>query len=105
MLGVAVVAAVASCVHGYDLVRMHGEFGWTALKVPLTVDGLTYVSSMWCSTPHGGRRPFPCWRGGSSAATGLPSAGNGSPAVGEATLLTAWTTYDSAPRMSGHGEP
>jgi hypothetical protein len=39
------------------------------------------------------------------AATGLPSAGNGAPAVGEATLLTAWTTYDSAPRMSGHGEP
>jgi hypothetical protein len=35
-----------SCEHGYDLVRMHGEFGWTALMVPLMVDGLTYVSSM-----------------------------------------------------------
>src|ERR1700691_629348 len=46
VIGVAVVAAVASYAHAYDLVRMHGEAGWTARLVPLTVDGLTYASSM-----------------------------------------------------------
>lgn len=46
VLGVAAVAAVASYEHAYDLVRMHGESGWTARLVPLTVDGLVYASSM-----------------------------------------------------------
>jgi hypothetical protein len=46
VLGVAAVAAVASYEHAYDLVRMHGESGWTARMVPLTVEGLIYVSSM-----------------------------------------------------------
>lgn len=40
------VAAVASYEHAYDLVRAHGESGWTARMVPLTVDGLIYASSM-----------------------------------------------------------
>lgn len=43
---VLAVAAVASYEHAYDLVRMHGESGWTARMVPLTVDGLIYASSM-----------------------------------------------------------
>jgi hypothetical protein len=43
---VAAVAAVASYEDAYDLVRMHGESGWTARLVPLTVDGLVYASSM-----------------------------------------------------------
>jgi Protein of unknown function (DUF2637) len=46
VLGVAVVAAVASYVHAYDLVRAHRETAWTARTVPLTVDGLIYASSM-----------------------------------------------------------
>ena len=46
VLGVAVVAAVASYEHAYDLVRAHGESGWTGRMVPLTVDGLIYASSM-----------------------------------------------------------
>jgi hypothetical protein len=46
VLGVAAVAAVASYQHAYDLVRAHGESGWTAHMVPLTVDGLIYASSM-----------------------------------------------------------
>src|SRR6202046_2799820 len=46
VLGVAVVAAVASYEHAYALVRAHGEAGWTARLVPLTVDGLIYASSM-----------------------------------------------------------
>src|SRR6185312_5842525 len=46
VLGVAAVAAEASCVHAYDLVRAYGEAGWTARLVPLTADGLIYASSM-----------------------------------------------------------
>jgi cytochrome b561 len=46
VLGVAVVPAVASYEHAYDLVRAHGEAGWTARLIPLTVDGLIYASSM-----------------------------------------------------------
>jgi hypothetical protein len=40
------VAAVVSYEHAYDLVRAHGETGWTARLIPLTVDGLIYASSM-----------------------------------------------------------
>jgi hypothetical protein len=46
VLGVAGVAAVASYEHDCDLVLAHGEAGWTARTVPLTVDGLIYASSM-----------------------------------------------------------
>jgi Protein of unknown function (DUF2637) len=46
VVGVAAVAAVASYEHAYALVRAHGEVGWTARLVPLTVDGLIYASSM-----------------------------------------------------------
>jgi Protein of unknown function (DUF2637) len=46
VVGVAAVAAVASCEHAYALVRAHGEAGWTGRLVPLTVDGLIYASSM-----------------------------------------------------------
>jgi hypothetical protein len=46
VLGVAAVAAVASYEHAYELIHAHGETGWTARLVPLTVDGLIYASSM-----------------------------------------------------------
>ena len=46
VLGVAVVAAVVSYRHGYEVVRTHGESASTARLVPLTVDGLIYASSM-----------------------------------------------------------
>jgi len=46
VIGVAAVAAMASYEHAYDLVRAHGEAGWSARLVPLTVDGLIYASSM-----------------------------------------------------------
>jgi hypothetical protein len=46
VIGVAAVAAVASYEHAYAVVRGHGETGWTARLVPLTVDGLIYASSM-----------------------------------------------------------
>ena len=37
---------VTSYEHAYELVRVHGETGWRARPVPLTVDGLIYASSM-----------------------------------------------------------
>jgi hypothetical protein len=43
---VAVVAAVVSYEHAYALVHAHGETGWTAHLIPLTVDGLIWASSM-----------------------------------------------------------
>jgi hypothetical protein len=46
VVGVAGVAAVASYEHAYELVRAHGEAGWTARLVQLTVHGLVYASSM-----------------------------------------------------------
>jgi Protein of unknown function (DUF2637) len=46
VIGVAVIAAVVSYGHVGDLVRAHGETGWTARLIPLTVDGLIYASSM-----------------------------------------------------------
>jgi hypothetical protein len=44
VVGVAVVAAVVSYEHAYALA--HGEAGWTARLIPLTVDGLIWASSM-----------------------------------------------------------
>jgi Protein of unknown function (DUF2637) len=46
VIGVAVVAAVVSFEHAYALVHAHGETGWTARLIPLTVDGLIWSSSM-----------------------------------------------------------
>jgi uncharacterized protein DUF2637 len=46
VIGVAAIAAVVSYEHAGDLVRAHGETGWTARLIPLTVDGLIYASSM-----------------------------------------------------------
>jgi hypothetical protein len=46
VIGVAVVAAVVSYEHAYALVSAHGELGWTARLIPLTVDGLIWASSM-----------------------------------------------------------
>lgn len=43
--GVAAVAAVVSYEHASELVRAHGESGWTGRLIPLTVDGLVYASS------------------------------------------------------------
>jgi hypothetical protein len=46
VLGVVLIAAVVSYEHASALVRAHGETGWTARLIPLTVDGLIYTSSM-----------------------------------------------------------
>jgi hypothetical protein len=59
VIGVAAVAAVVSYEHAYALVRAHGEKGWTARLIPLTVDGLIWASSMVMldSTRRGMRVP------------------------------------------------
>ena len=63
VIGIAAVAAVTS----YELVRAHGEAGWSARLVPLTVDGLIYASSMVML--DSARRSVGCprWLGGCSA--------------------------------------
>jgi hypothetical protein len=43
---VALVAAVISYQHAYELVRSHGESGVTARLLPFTVDGLIWAASM-----------------------------------------------------------
>ena len=59
VLGVAAVAAAASCEDGCDRVRAHGEAGWTARLVPLTVDGLICASSMVMLDSARGGMPVP----------------------------------------------
>jgi hypothetical protein len=46
VVAVAMVAAVISYRHAYELVRLHGETGPTARLVPFTVDGLIWAASM-----------------------------------------------------------
>ena len=56
---VAVVAAVISYQHAFELVRSHGETGVTARLVPFTVDGLIWAACMVvldASRYHGWRR-------------------------------------------------
>jgi hypothetical protein len=59
VVGVAAVAAIVSYEHAYFLVRAHGEDGWTARLVPLTVDGLIYASSMVMLQAARRRVPMP----------------------------------------------
>lgn len=46
VLMVAVIAAVVSYEHAYDLVRAHGETGFAAHGLPLTIDGMIWAASM-----------------------------------------------------------
>jgi hypothetical protein len=46
VVAVAVVAAVISYRHAYELVRAHGASGLTARLLPFTVDGLIWAASM-----------------------------------------------------------
>lgn len=55
----AAVAAVVSYRHAYEVVIAHGETGFTAILVPLTIDGLIFASSMVLldAARRGGARP------------------------------------------------
>ncbi len=46
VVAVAVVAAIISYQHAYELARSHGESGVTARLLPFTVDGLIWAASM-----------------------------------------------------------
>ncbi|MFY9934493.1 MAG: DUF2637 domain-containing protein [Streptosporangiaceae bacterium] len=82
VMAVAVVAAIISYQHAYELVRSHGETGVTVRLVPLTVDGLIWTASMTSAAgtspyhgrPHGAWAPAswprsaPTWRTASGTA-------------------------------------
>ena len=94
VLGVAAVAAVASYEHASDLVRAHGESGWTARLTPLTVDGLIYASSMVMLDSARRKTPVPAlarWLLGLGIAATL--AANVAPGLGHGLIgaaVAAW---------------
>ena len=59
VLTVAVIAAIISYRHAYELVRSHGESGATARLVPFTVDGLIWAASMVILDANRRTRPVP----------------------------------------------
>jgi Protein of unknown function (DUF2637) len=59
VLTVAVIAAIISYRHAYELVRSHGESGLTARLVPFTVDGLIWAASMVILDANRRSRPVP----------------------------------------------
>jgi hypothetical protein len=56
---VAVIAAVISYRHAYELVATHGESGPTARLVPLTMDGLIWAASMVMLDANRRHQPVP----------------------------------------------
>ena len=84
---VAVVAAVISYQHAYELVRSHGESGMTARLLPLTVDRLILAASMVVLDASRRNRPVPrlaAWSLGSGivATVGANLAHAGRPGPG-----------------------
>ena len=59
VVAVAVVAAIISYQHAYELVRSHGESGATARLLPFTVDGLIWAASMVVLDASRRNRPVP----------------------------------------------
>ena len=59
VVAVAVVAAIISHQHAYELVRSHGESGVTARLLPFTVDGLIWAASMVVLDVSRRNRPAP----------------------------------------------
>jgi hypothetical protein len=88
VVAVAVVAAIISYQHAYELVRSHGESGMTARLLPFTVDGLIWAASMVVLDASRRNRPVPrlaAW-----------SLGAGIVATVCANLATALATARSA---------
>ncbi|MDN3355834.1 DUF2637 domain-containing protein [Actinomadura sp. DC4] len=94
VMAVAVIAAVISYRHAYELVMTHGEVGATARLVPLTVDGLIWAASMVMLDANRRHQPVPTlakWSLGVGivATVGANLAhGMGHGAVG--ALVSAW---------------
>ena len=103
VVGVAAVAAVASYEHAYALVRAHGEAGWTARLVPLTVDGLIYASSMVMLDSARRRDPVPtlarCLLGLGIAATLAANVAHG---LGHGLLGAAVAAWPAVALVGSH---
>ena len=84
-------AAMASCEHAYDLVRMHGESGWKA-----TLAQAAHRSSTACSRSASGP-PAPC---------PLPAPSLRSPAMPPRSRAFSATALRNRmpPTNSGHGK-
>ena len=96
VVAVAVVAAIISYQHAYELVRSHGESGVTARLLPFTVDGLIWAASMVVLDASRRNRPVPrlaAW-----------SLGAGIVARSAPTWRTASAMAQSA-HWSAHGPP
>jgi hypothetical protein len=59
VVAVAVVAAIISYQHAYELVTSHGESGLTARLLPFTVDGLIWAASVVVLDASRRRHPVP----------------------------------------------
>jgi hypothetical protein len=59
VVAVALVAAVISYRHAYELVHAHGESGVTARLMPFTVDGLIWAASMVILDAGRRKQPVP----------------------------------------------
>ncbi|MEU8804774.1 DUF2637 domain-containing protein [Spirillospora sp. NPDC048819] len=59
VVAVAVVAAIISYRHAFELVHSHGESGTTARLVPFTVDGLIWAASMVILDASRRKQPAP----------------------------------------------
>ena len=98
VVAVAVVAAIISYQHAYELVRSHGESGVTARLMPFTVDGLIWVASM--AVLDASRRPCHGWPRGALAWASLPRfAPNLAYGVGHGPLVP-WSAHGPPWRWS-----
>ena len=94
VVAVALVAAVISYQHAFELVHSHGESGVTARLLPFTVDGLIWAASMVVLDASRRGQPVPrlaAWSLGTGivATVGANLAhGVGHGPVG--TLVSAW---------------
>ncbi len=94
VVAVAVVAAIISYRHAYELVHSHGEAGTTARLVPFTVDGLIWAASMVILDARRRKQPAPAlakW----SLAVGIVATVGANVAHGAAhgvlgALVSAW---------------
>jgi len=59
VMAVAVISAIISYQHAFELVRSHGESGVTARLLPFTVDGLIWAASMVVLDASRARQPVP----------------------------------------------
>jgi hypothetical protein len=94
VIAVAVVAAVISYQHAYELVRSHGESGATARLVPFTVDGLIWAASMVVLDASRRGQPVPrlaAWSlGGGIVATVGANLAHGVGHGPAGALVSAW---------------